>query len=445
MGRRFLMFPWHVGAGHTGRCLALAGLLGAAGHEVLFAADPVGDMVRAAGLPVLGGAPAIRRSGLRGRGYLAVTGPDNAYASVGYYHPARVREHVERDRELIRRVAPDVVVTHMQPTAVLAARSEGVPVVSVADADFFVTGTHGWMPWMVSGSGGPRLSPFPASLPAFRQVARELGVPAPEETSDLLVGDLALIASIPDVERPADRYATDPRVHHVGPLIWDPDGGGELGHRLAAFDTEDRTRVYASVGGGAVAAAGLATAAVTAAGREPWALLLATGLAAPPSSVPAGARVLPHSFGGLNAAAAWADVVVCHGGHSTILAGLLAGKPVLVIPAMSENEGNGRYMVESTGTGLCLLKTEAGAAPASVDTAAPAGGAESAPIVTRWSAPGVGTRAELDGELLAAAVTELHSVPSYRARAEALGLRLRAAAGEAPGRILGLLDTAGLL
>ncbi|MET7854111.1 glycosyltransferase [Streptomyces avermitilis] len=445
MGRRFLMFPWQVGAGHTGRCLALAAILGAAGHEVRFAADPTGDMVRAAGLPVLGGTAAPRRLGLPRRDYLAVTGPDNAYASVGYYHPVRLREQVERDRALIRSAAPDVVVTHMQPTAVLAARCEGVEVVSVADADFFVTGPHEWMPWTVSDGDVPRLSPFPPSLPAFRQVARELGLPEPEEVSDLLVGDLALIASVPEIERPAERYLADPRIHYVGPLLWDPDTEGELGRRLDSFGTADDTRVYVSVGGGAVAATDMASAAVGAADTEPWALLLATGQAPSPESVPPDARVLLHRFGGLRAAADWADVVVCHGGHSTVLAGLLAGKPVLVIPAMSENEGNGRSMVEHTGAGLCLRKTGAKPTAVPVGSDAVARGKPIASVVSRWSLPGGDPRPELDSELLAAAVRLLHSAPTYKQRATALGARLRAAADEAPERVLGLLDEAGLL
>ncbi|ARP73427.1 hypothetical protein LK07_30710 [Streptomyces pluripotens] len=84
--------------------------------------------------------------------------------------------------------------------------------------------------------------------------------------------------------------------------------------------------------GGAVSAVETASAAVGAADGESWALLLATGHAPGSTSVPPGARVLLHRFGGLRAASDWLDVVVCHGGHSTALAGLLAGRPVLVIP-----------------------------------------------------------------------------------------------------------------
>ncbi|KIE26923.1 hypothetical protein LK08_11945 [Streptomyces sp. MUSC 125] len=53
----------------------------------------------------------------------------------------------------------------------------------------------------------------------------------------------------PEIERTAERYAGAPRIHHVGPLLWDPDLDGVFGRRLDSFGTPDEVRVYLSVGG----------------------------------------------------------------------------------------------------------------------------------------------------------------------------------------------------
>lgn len=422
MSRRALFFPWPVGAGHTGRSLVVADLLRRAGHTPIFAIDPTGGMVAEARIAVAGSAAQHPRPRLPGRDYLAITGLDNAYASLGYYHPQRIREQVDQDRAIIRAASPDVVITHMQPTSVLAARLEGVPVVSIADADFFVTGDYGWMPWLAEQR--PRLSPFPRSLPAFRQVSEEYGIPPPDEVSDLLLGEVVLIASIAELERPADRYAGDPRIHFVGPLLWEPDTSNALRDRIAAFGRAGRPRVYASGGGGAVAGAALLTTAADAAARGGWSLLLSTGLVDTPP-VEDQPDVLRYRFGALSTASAWADVVVCHGGHSTVMAGLCAGKPVVVLPSMSENEANGRLIVERAGAGICLVRSDVG----------PDGR-----LRTRRSAPSAESHLPPDGGSLAAAVTEVLTVPDYRKNAQQIGRRLAAAQADAPNRILSLLS-----
>lgn len=406
--------------------MALARVLGP-DYEIVFAADPTGNMVAAGGFHTVGAAGPRPRSPFPAADYLAITGPGDAFASMGYYRASRIRAQVEADRALIRRVRPDGVVTHMHPTSAIAARCEGVPIVSVADADFFVTGPAGWMPWL--GDGGARVSPFPPSLPAFNEVLADYGQKPIEECSDLLIGDLALIASVPEVELPDVRYRDRSDIHYVGPLVWDPDLDGDLARRLRAFTVPGRIQVYASVGGGAVSTQEIAAAAQDAAAAHGWSLVLSGGLGVTPEPAGGGAQVLRQRFGGITAASAWAAVVVCHGGHSTVLAALQAGKPVVVVPAMSENEGNGRHLVSANGVGLALVTSSIG---------------EGNRVRLTPRRTPAGDARFVDGPGLADAVSEVMDDPSYRLRAGELSLRLRDAARAAPARTRALLAGIGL-
>jgi hypothetical protein len=415
---RLLAFPWHIGAGHTGRCLAFAGMAAAAGFPVLATA-----VARPKRFPV----PSV--------GYLAITGPGDAYASVGYYHASRIRDHVERDRELIRRFRPTFVVTHMQPTCVIAARCEGVPVLSVADADFLVTGDHGWMPWL--GPDGARVSPFPSSLGAFNEALTTYGQPPVGQVSDLLLGDATLIASVPELEQPDAAYVGHEAVHYIGPLLWDPDVRGELAARLASFSDSGRTKVYASVGGGsgtyATAGGGgnapnqLAAAALAAVDLASWSVLLAGGLGARNGDDGGRPHLMLQGFGGIRAAVSWADVVVCHGGHSTVVASLLAGKPVVVVPSMSEMEGNGRFLVQDNGLGVVMVTSELN-------------GRDRLRLVRRY--PVADPDCLVDGPALIRAVEDLLADRSYRTRAEEMSTLLSEAANGARAKALALLERA---
>jgi UDP:flavonoid glycosyltransferase YjiC (YdhE family) len=425
MRRRLLAFPWPVGAGHTGRCLALARVLGE-DYEVVFASDPTGGMVASAGSETVRAGARRGMPALPSVTYLAITGPEDAFASMGYHRASRIRDEVEADRELIRRLRPDAVITHMHPTSVIAARCEGVPVVSVADADFFVTGPFGWMPWL--GDGQRQLSRFPGCLGVFNDVLATYRQKAVDECSDLLLGDVTLIASVPEVERPDRRYASRPDMHYIGPLIWDSDARGELAARLRSFTGSGRIRVYASAGGGALSTHEFAGAARVAAVLGSWSLVLSGGIGDVPVDMDE-RNVLHHSFGGITSASAWADVVVCHGGHSTILAALLAGKPVVVVPSMSENEGNGRYLVSANGVGVVVVTSSVG---------------DGGRLVLTPRRPLETDAGLVDGSGLVDAVSELVGDPTYRRKAAELSDVLHHAVREAPARLRSLLGDIGL-
>jgi len=60
--------------------------------------------------------------------------------------------------------------------------------------------------------------------------------------------------------------------------------------------------------------------------------------------------------------------LVCHGGSGTLLGGLAAGLPVVIVPMGADQPHNGR-LVAATGAGLTLIKPDADALRAAVQTA----------------------------------------------------------------------------
>jgi MGT family glycosyltransferase len=60
--------------------------------------------------------------------------------------------------------------------------------------------------------------------------------------------------------------------------------------------------------------------------------------------------------------------VVCHGGSGTLLGGLAAGLPVVIVPLGADQPHNGR-LVAAAGAGLMLIEPDADALRAAVQTA----------------------------------------------------------------------------
>ncbi|GCB47254.1 glycosyltransferase [Streptomyces sp. NL15-2K] len=342
-----LLFPWHIGAGHLGRLIEIGKLLDAhAGCRSLVCRDGVAEPLSG----VSGAGPGPRAGRVSAdRRYLVVPDVEHAWSQAGYYNVQRVRRDVARDAALIRQHRPALVVTHMQPTAVLAARQAGVPVLSIADGDFLTDEEWGWMSW--ARGTGLRAAPYPPCLAAFDAVGHELGLDPLPHASDLNWGDRTLVASVPSVD-PAPPPAKDGTAAalHCGPLIW-ADGTPPADPGTAA---PGKAKVYVSLGSGELWP-GQVDDMLTDVARELDALVYRSS----PRGTDADSQWLRHTdFGTLTSHVTATDITVTHGGHSTVHAALCAGRPVLVAPFMSENEANGRVFLEDTDAGRCLWHTE---------------------------------------------------------------------------------------
>jgi UDP:flavonoid glycosyltransferase YjiC (YdhE family) len=345
-----LFFPWSAGggAGYTGRALAAAALLDGE-FACAFGPSAVARMVteggrRMIGTPVPDGAPKNVPA------YLPFANVERVYAvTARYYRRSVVLDHLNRDLMAIDEYRPDVVVTDMQPTAVLAARLRGLPVVSIADTDFLATAGNPWMPW--TSAEPAMLLRHPSALDTLNEVATGVGLPPVEGVHEWLWGDLTVVPSAPLVE-PPPALPGKAAPYYIGPLFWNPPGPP-----YRPRSTPGNRRIYISIGSGGMVADQALREVLAACDRPGLSLFVSAGFK---QREWLGERenLELGGFTGITGPITWADLVINHGGYSTVLAGLLLGKAQVVLPFMSEQEANGRQFLADHGAGLVARTTE---------------------------------------------------------------------------------------
>jgi UDP:flavonoid glycosyltransferase YjiC (YdhE family) len=248
--------------------------------------------------------------------------------------------------EMVRRLAPDVAVADiMTPAAALAAEVAGVPVATLVPhvhpdmaPGFPIYSIGARHPRTRAGAAAWRRATERFVTPAlelgrdqFNESRRRLGLPPVPWLHTGLSRECTLVATLPHLEYPRDwpRWAKV-----VGPLMWEPPGEGVdpppgdgpvvLVAPSTAQDREHRLL--------RAALEGLAREPVrviaTWNGREPD----------PPVAVPANAVLVPWLS--YSQTMPTCDVVVCHGGHGTLMRALTTGCPVVVCPVVGDMAEN---------------------------------------------------------------------------------------------------------
>ncbi|MGB8325866.1 MAG: nucleotide disphospho-sugar-binding domain-containing protein [Candidatus Acidiferrum sp.] len=258
--------------------------------------------------------------------------------------------------ELIRDYGPDVVVDSFDLLACLAARTLQVPLVTVLQGNFHPA-SRGFLWWEKERPSG-----LPSAVPAINKVAAEYGLKPVERCVDLLAGDLSLIVGTPET----DPLPSSANVTYVGPIVWQR-GNAALPDWIAAL-SRDRPLIWVYSGnpryGGNVStpidSIVVIRAAIAALREAPVHVVLTTGH-----------QELPKEFGALPAnfhhaaylpgpaMAARCDLMVHHGGHSSVMAGLSAGTPAVIIPTITERESNARRLA-SLGAGEVVMPVNDG-------------------------------------------------------------------------------------
>ncbi|MFI5843803.1 glycosyltransferase [Catenuloplanes sp. NPDC051500] len=419
---RILFFPYPVGAAHVGRCLVAAALLREAGHTCLFAADTPRQDVRADGFPVLGETPRItvgRRAPADTQRYLSSPSMDSAFAAAGLHLRSTLRHWFDRDLRVVHEAKADLVVTDMHLSGAMAARHLQVPTVGICESDYFGDAWNAWMPWLA----GPlsAVSPYPSLDGRIRDLCDDLGLDLPASAPAITRGDYSLVAGFDFLDsRQPDLGG---RGAYVGPLVWDPVTPGTA---VPEPSGPRRPRILVTLGSGEVALGDATPLLNSLADTLAADVLFSTASPARyATGLSPGVRVT--SFGSVKALMRWADIVVCHGGHGTILAAQQAGRPLCVVPALGENEANGRFMVEDVGVGRLARWTsqEDGARLAVHNGLFP----------DRSTLP-------IEDVVVSAAAQLLDPSTGFRERAHALaeriGARMDGVAGELVGRIEGM-------
>jgi MGT family glycosyltransferase len=255
--------------------------------------------------------------------------------------------------DLIRDFDPNVVVDSFGLFSCLAARILKVPLVSVLQGNFHPA-SDGFVWWK-----GARPDGLPSAAAAVNKVATENGVAPVARSVDLLAGDLSLIVGTPET----DPLPASAGVAYIGPIVWQR-GNATLPDWVVAL-RRDQPVIWVYSGNPRYAGAPtpidsivVIRTAIAALGDALVQVVLTTGHQEIPEEVGA----LPSNFHhaaylpGL-AMAERCDLMVHHGGHSSVMTGLSAGTPAVIIPTITERESNARRLA-ALGAGEIVLPVD---------------------------------------------------------------------------------------
>jgi MGT family glycosyltransferase len=260
---------------------------------------------------------------------------------------------------MVRKIAPDVAVADiMTPAASLAAETAGVPVATLVPhvhphmaPGFPIYSIGARLPRTRLGARMWQKATDHFVTPAleqgreqFNESRRRLGLPPVPWVHTGLSRGCTLVATLPQLEYPRE---WPPWAHVIGPLMWEPpaervdpppgEGPVVLVAPSTAQDREHRL-LRATLEG---LAGEPVRVIATWNGREPD----------PPLEAPANAVLVPWLSYSQTMPAC--DVVVCHGGHGTLVRALTSGCPVVVCPALGDMAENASR-VDWAGLGVRL-------------------------------------------------------------------------------------------
>lgn len=358
---RALFLPHLDVLAHTGRSLLIAQRLRDQGWEAIFAgAGRYQRLVSEAGfecrmLPEMS-APELVQESRRGSRW-------------PFHDCEQIRPFIRAELDLYRAVSPDVVVFDHRYTAGTSAEIAEIRRIAVTNVS--------WTPYVRDGMGlaethplfnrAPSLrflrrfgwansvgdmlanSMFRAWIKPYNEIRQEHGLGPLGSILDLFSGDAVIL---PDTQALTSTRPMPGKYHMVGPLVWEPEGElpPEL-HGSTGF-------IYISMGSSADV--GIFDTIIEALVQLPEASAVITtaGLRSLRDFDTLGERVKAYDFLSGSAAIKGCDLVVCQGGIGTIYQALSAGKPVVGIPFMPEQEVYGSTAVERAGAGVSLSPYE---------------------------------------------------------------------------------------
>jgi len=255
--------------------------------------------------------------------------------------------------DVIRDFDPDVVVDSFGLFSGLAARILQVPMASVLQGNFHPA-SDGFIWW-----NGNRPAGLPSAAPIVNKVAQEHEAAPVARCVDLLAGDLSLIVGTPET----DPLPATAGVVYVGPIVWQR-GNATLPLWVHALG-RDKPVVWVYSGNPRYFNAPnpfdsivVIHAAIAALGSAPVQAVLTTGY----QEVPGEVGTLPPNFHHAaylpgRSMAERCDLMVHHGGHSSVMTGLAVGTPAVIIPTSTERESNARRLT-ALGAGEIVLPTD---------------------------------------------------------------------------------------
>ncbi|MBO3734455.1 glycosyltransferase [Glycomyces niveus] len=326
--------------GHVTRMRTAARRFADAGHTVAVAAhEEVRHLVEHAGLDWIGVDEIGPAPAWRGMNDVASL---RAFARTRLASPEYVEASLRDELRAIADFAPDAVVSDMRNTASVAASMRGLPSFTCHNLRLFKHPMH-------------------AVLPEILATLAQVGI-APEHRRPLgdavLVPDLALLDPLADI--PAETAALvaglTAEIRHVGPLV-----PRDLLEQPVAAEREPVLNVTLGGSGAGdqdllrivAAASGLGVRlAVTLGVEGPGSDALAEQVRAAAGDADLDIAAFRHDAVDLMARS---TAAVVHGGHSSLIEGLLCATPLVFVPASAEQRGNAARVA---GLGLGAVVAE---------------------------------------------------------------------------------------
>ena len=341
-----LHLTWELGGGlgHAGRLKPLAQALRARGHQVsLSLRDLVHthELLADLDLPCFQAPVWLHRA-------MGLPSQQASLAEIlltcGYLEPQALAGLVQGWRALFQTLKPDLLVLDYAPTAVLAARSLGLPCVSLG-IGFYLPSAEKPLPCLRDWEAIPsqRLQASEARLLATSNaVLASHGAPPLRHAAELFRGDRALLCTWPELDH-YGREEPGPGEPWYGPNFLPQTGGkpqwpAGAGPKVFAYLKSDHPDHVA-----------LLQALVSQGCRVICYLPeVASGRPAPVQS-----PLLTYAPGPVSLSETMQDcqLCVCHGGEATLVQSLLAGVPVLLLPMQTEQFLMSRR-VARTGAGI---------------------------------------------------------------------------------------------
>jgi UDP:flavonoid glycosyltransferase YjiC (YdhE family) len=351
--RRILFFPSYMGGGHghIHRCLTLATELARRQWIVgMVLAGRHADTVRRAGYRTL--EPRFpKRPGRPQPGSPAYTCFNDGNGQVlrdGFLSPVWLCLAAAEALYFIRRFRPDVLVGDYSLLVGILGRHTGIPVVQIIQSIAY-PGSPGIIWWQKPPDG----MKSPAIGRVFSSLLRTWKLDAVDRTEDLLVGDLFLVPSIPALDPVPDSLGN---VHYVGPFLYREPGGVD-------FSEQEHLRsplVFITLGG-STSSSQVRTAFQVmdqGLGHGPWSVVFTTSQRYVRTTLQSTApNIYSYDWVPGSTLVARSDLVVFHGGHTTMMEVVHAGVPSVVLPRQSEQEANGRRLAAS-GAAMVLSPTD---------------------------------------------------------------------------------------
>jgi UDP:flavonoid glycosyltransferase YjiC (YdhE family) len=252
--------------------------------------------------------------------------------------------------DVIRDYRPDVVIDSFGLLTCLAAHALSVPLVTVLQGNIHPA-SDGFLWWRTD-----RPADLPSAAAVVNRIAAQHGLAPIKRCADLMAGNLSLILGTPET----DPLPASANAQYVGPIVWQRSNA-ELPEWVSELSS-DRPIVWVYSGNPRYAPVPtpidsivVIRAAIAALKDEPVHVVLTTGFQDLPSelgTLPSNFSHAPYLPG--HAMAAHCDLMVHHGGHGSVMTGLQAGTPAVVVPTITERESNARRLV-ALGAGEMVL------------------------------------------------------------------------------------------